>query len=131
MTFLLDTDVVVNYLRNKPGAWELLDELLDKGDLAMTVITVGELEYGARLADNYQKEIDKMRDVMIKLNVKVEFLSNITMRIYADIRRKLEIKGNKLDDFDLLIAAIAMEYGSTLVTGNKKHFERIEGLKVY
>ena len=36
----------------------------------------------------------------------------------------------KLLDTDILIASIALENGMTLVTGNTKHFERIEGLEL-
>jgi len=53
------------------------------------------------------------------------------MEIYARIRRLLEIKGRRLDDFDLLIGAAAVENGLTLVTDNAKHFSRFPDIKLY
>ena len=58
-------------------------------------------------------------------------LTRITMEIYARIRRLLEIKGRRLDDFDLLIGAAAVENGLTLVTDNAKHFSRFPDIKLY
>lgn len=49
---------------------------------------------------------------------------------YITIKLALEEKGVKLQDFDLLIAATAIEHDLTLVTGNKKHFNRIKNLRM-
>ena len=49
---------------------------------------------------------------------------------YARLRVRLEQQGTPLDDFDLLIAATALQEDLTLVTANKRHFERIEGLRL-
>ncbi|MBO4475691.1 MAG: type II toxin-antitoxin system VapC family toxin [Bacteroidales bacterium] len=38
--------------------------------------------------------------------------------------------GKKLDNMDLLIASIAIDNKLTLVTGNRRHYERIPGLKL-
>jgi tRNA(fMet)-specific endonuclease VapC len=42
----------------------------------------------------------------------------------------LKIKGETIDDIDLLIAGIAIENEMTLVTNNVNHFGRIIGLKL-
>lgn len=51
-------------------------------------------------------------------------------RIGSRIRRDLRKRGEMIGDFDVLIAATAMEAGRPLVTENIHHFERIEGLMV-
>ncbi|MCX8030362.1 MAG: hypothetical protein N3A59_02130 [Thermodesulfovibrionales bacterium] len=48
---------------------------------------------------------------------------------YATIKTELEAIGQTLDDADLLIASIAIANNATLVTNNKEHFRRIQGLK--
>lgn len=42
----------------------------------------------------------------------------------------LEGQGRRLADFDLLIAAIALSHGAVLVTGIRRHFQRVEGLEM-
>ena len=49
---------------------------------------------------------------------------------YGELRCNLEHKGQRIDQFDLLIGATAIHHGMTLVTSNLKHFERIEGLNI-
>ena len=52
------------------------------------------------------------------------------MQEYAEIRWKLERRGQKIDSLDLLIGATAVAENYILVTGNVKHFERIPGLRI-
>ena len=56
-----------------------------------------------------------------------------TARIGGRIRRDLRQTGRLIGDFDILIAAIAIENGCTLVINNADHFARIEdlGIEVY
>ena len=49
---------------------------------------------------------------------------------YGEIKAKLEAKGQRLDEFDLLIGATAVQNGLTVVTANVRHFGRIPDLNV-
>jgi tRNA(fMet)-specific endonuclease VapC len=49
---------------------------------------------------------------------------------FASLRVRLEQEGQRLEDFDLLIAATALHLGYTLVTGNVRHFERVPNLRI-
>jgi len=49
---------------------------------------------------------------------------------HARIWASLESSGQMIGDYDLIVAATAIERGSTIATFNKRHFERVEGLKV-
>lgn len=49
---------------------------------------------------------------------------------YAVLRCDLERKGTPIGNHDMLIAAHALALDATLVTGNLREFQRIEGLKV-
>jgi len=57
-------------------------------------------------------------------------LDETTMVEYAKQRSRLERKGRKLDNFDLLIGVTAKQHSKVLVTNNKRHFSRIDGLEI-
>jgi tRNA(fMet)-specific endonuclease VapC len=50
--------------------------------------------------------------------------------VYGRVRARLEKKGECLGEADLMIAAIALHHGLTLVSGNTRHFSRVPGLKL-
>lgn len=131
VNFLLDTNIIIDFLRDKPGSLDLFDELLNRGRLAASLISYGELEYGARLSKDYKYQRDRIEKFIEDVKVEILPLTRVTMEIYAKIRRLLEIKGRRLDDFDLLIGATAVENDLTLVTDNIKHFGRFPDIKLY
>lgn len=131
MKYLLDTNIIVGYLRDKPGKRELIKKLFSEGDLIVSLITYGELEYGARKAKEYRTEKRKVEQCFADLGIETLSLKKTTMEIFAKTKRNLELKGSGLDDFDLLIGSTAMENNITLVTDNAKHFNRLPGLNVY
>jgi tRNA(fMet)-specific endonuclease VapC len=50
---------------------------------------------------------------------------------FAELRAHLRRIGRPLPDFDLLIAATALHHDLTLLTFNRRHFERVPDLKLY
>jgi predicted nucleic acid-binding protein len=57
-------------------------------------------------------------------------LDESTMRQYAFLRSEMKRQGRLLPTPDLLIAATALHHNLTLVTRNRKHFDRIPSLNV-
>ncbi|MBI4066501.1 type II toxin-antitoxin system VapC family toxin [Candidatus Gottesmanbacteria bacterium] len=55
-------------------------------------------------------------------------ITEAIVKRFIAIKLQTETKGEKLADFDLLIAATALEHNLALVTKNTKHFQRIKGL---
>ena len=53
-----------------------------------------------------------------------------SLRTYGETKSQLEAKGMRIDEFDLLIGATAVDNSMTLVTHNTKHFQRIPNLKL-
>ena len=49
-------------------------------------------------------------------------------RLFGEVKARLATGGQIVADADLFIASIALSRGATLVTGNRKHYERIPGL---
>ena len=52
------------------------------------------------------------------------------MDIFGEIKSRLELQGNIIDDMDILIAATALHNNLILITNNTSHFSRIEDLRI-
>ena len=92
-----------------------------------TTITYGELLYGARErgSPTIEQRVESLVGVMTILPFDARAAS-----IYATLRADLEARGRRLDEPDLRIASIVLNHGLTLVTGNVRHFARVEGLPI-
>lgn len=53
------------------------------------------------------------------------------MQRFAAIRAELRRTGRMISDLDIIIAATALQYDLTLLTFNRRHFERVTGLRLY
>lgn len=126
MRYLLDTDIVVHQLRGKS---KLKEEIVDQG-IAISIITFGELLYGAYKSANKERSLSIIHEFIYDLKVDVLGLSQEIMDIYAQTKTLLEIKGKRLDEFDLLIGATAIVHSLSLATLNLRHFSRITDLRM-
>lgn len=124
MKYLADTSVIVNHLRGK----EKIDEELLKEGVAISIITLSELYYGAYRSKDPKKTKEIVNNFLSDLSIETINLDDEIIDEYAKIKVSLEGLGQKLDDFDLLIAATAKKYSLQLLTDNKKHFQRISGI---
>lgn len=125
MSYLLDTDIVVEYLKNNEPVVNKVNAL---NDLRTTTITLSELYYG--VYNSHQREKH--------LNILLKFLSSVNLlTLDADssltfglIKTELRKKGLMIGDFDITIASIALTNNMILLTRNIKHFEHIDGLRI-
>jgi tRNA(fMet)-specific endonuclease VapC len=125
--YLLDTDTLVFILRGREAVLEKIETHL-LHPRAMSVISYGELLYGALKSARPVENAAKVRHLGTLMPV-VEVSSPI-VETYAALRSDLEKQGNKIDEFDLLIASTALNLSYTLVTNNERHFRNIPGLNV-
>jgi predicted nucleic acid-binding protein len=128
MSYLIDSDVIADWLQGKSIAVQLISGL-GNGHLAISIITYGEIYEGIYYGSN-RNAIETAFRGFIR-TTKVLPLSRLTMERFAHIRGDLRKQGQLLADMDLLIAATAITHNLTLVTGNKRHFARIPGLTIY
>ena len=121
---LLDSTVVVDVLKGRPGTLARLDALEPAGDVPyVCAITAEEISSGLR---------PRERDVATEL---FEGLSTAPLgvaegRLAGWWRREHRRKGRRLSQADALIAAAAVGIDGRLATGNPRDFERISGLEV-
>ncbi len=123
---LLDTDTCIGLLKGDDAvvaSWRACME-----QCALPSMVVGELYYGAFKSSIRDKELERVdRFVDIFPEVKP---SKRSMRRFGEIKASLERKGVRLADADIIIGSIAIEEGLALVTGNVRHYNRIEGLAI-
>lgn len=125
--YLLDTNIIIDHLR---GRNLIGDKIIEKG-CAISVITLAELLYGAHKSDDPQQSLFATYDLLESFGFHIEVISEAAAQEFAEMKAVLEKAGQRLEDFDLLIAATAKVSGLILVTKNTKHFERVEGLKLF
>ncbi|MGB9467221.1 MAG: type II toxin-antitoxin system VapC family toxin [Candidatus Acidiferrum sp.] len=126
--FLLDTNICI-YIRQKKSP-EILARFrqLKSGEAAISVITYGELLYGAERSQQREKSLDALSEfsALIPVLALPEEAGATCGRIRAD----LEQRGRTIGNNDLWIAAHAKAESLILVTNNDKEFRRIAGLRV-
>jgi len=127
MKYCLDTNTLIYFFK---GQGNVSKRLLDTppGEIAIPAIVVFELEVGIGKSTYPRKRMAQLHEITSMVNV-ISFGRTET-KSAAAIRVKLEKKGIPIGPYDILIAASAMANNLTLVTNNKKEFERIDGLKV-
>jgi len=119
-----DTDVLIDFLSaSEPAAGRVRAELQD-GNLVTTVITRFELLSGARSA-KAMRAIGELLESIRSL----ELDSKAADRAAA-VRRSLERKGSTIGMADSLIAGIVLTVSGILLTRNRRHFDRVDGLKL-
>ena len=110
---VLDTDVVIDYLRNRPAAVAFVQGL--PSPPMLTVITVAELYRGVR--DGKERvDLDDLiaRSTVLPLELSAAINGGLYLRQYA--------KSHGVGFADGVTAAMAQQHGRTLVTLNGKHF---------
>jgi len=121
MGVLFDADILINILRGATKSSLDPDE-----ELFLSALTVFEVESGiARMSTAARRTwCDLLAVTAILPLTKEEAL------LAARVAARLDDAGLKVASPDLLIAATAMTHDCALMTNNKRHFGRIEGLKM-
>lgn len=128
--YLFDTDTLSNIVKKKPAA-PLLEKLrtLPKALQFTTAINLGEVYYGAHRSPR-KEQILAAFERKVFPNVNILPFDRESARLFGILKADLEKKGIGCSEPDLRIAAVAIQFKLTLITGNTKHFENIPGLSL-
>ena len=127
MRYLVDTDWVIHYLNRIGRVVDRVVELTPEG-LALSIISLAELHEGVLGSANPEHSERELRAFLER--VYLLELDEDVCRIFGRERARLRAAGNLIGDMDLLIGATALRHGLTLLSNNRRHFERIEGLAI-
>jgi len=126
---VIDTDILIDLLRNVKKVVAFLTEIEESGSLlSTTVINAFELYHGAHKSREREQNLLATRKLLNRLILLPLGLTSAETagRIYA----QLETKGQPIGLRDALIGAITLTKGYTIVTRNVEHFQKITGLTV-
>ena len=125
--YLLDTDTIIYSLKGIPAIVENM-RAHAADPKAISVITYGELVYGAEKSQKISQNLAKVHRIREIFPV-IELRCSI-MDTFGSLKAELSRNGEVVDDFDLIIAATAITMGYSVVSNNKKHFSKIHDLSL-
>ncbi len=125
--YILDTNTIIYFFK---GIGNVAKVLLSKSpkEIAISAITLYELEVGIAKSRNPQKKREQLNEFVSQ--IKVFQFGAEEAASSAHIRATLESQGTPIGPYDTLIAGIALSTKSTLVTHNIKEFSRIKRLNI-
>jgi tRNA(fMet)-specific endonuclease VapC len=126
--YLLDTNICIYIRQKRPEEVLRRFRKLRPGEAGLSVITYGELLYGAAKSKQRDLALERLHELIALMPALA--LPEEAAEAYGTIRAELESKGEMIGNNDLWIAAHAMAVGLTLVTNNEREFRRVHGLKI-
>ena len=127
MTYLLDTDTCIYWLRNRQSVKERVREV-GWNQITICVITVAELYYGAYNSNRVTENLARAEFFIQQLPVFP--LNDDALRRFGELKAELRRMGQPIADFDLLIPSVALAESYILVTNNTRHYDRIPELQL-
>jgi tRNA(fMet)-specific endonuclease VapC len=121
---IADSDVLIDFLRGQGEGAQRVALELKSGSFATTAITAFEIRSGAHSA-RQRKAVDTLLAAMTILPFRAE-----EAQVAADIHKELGGQGQSIGMADHMIAAVCISNDGILLTRNRKHFERVKGLKL-
>ena len=126
--YLLDTNICIYIAKDNPPAVRKRFAQHSVNALVMSVITLGELRYGAEKSQAKDKALTVIEALANAM--RIEDLPETAAEHYGQIRASLHKSGQIIGNNDLWLAAHARSQGWILVTNNEREFARVEGLKL-
>lgn len=126
--FLLDTNICIYIRRQRPPEVLARFRSLHPGEAAISVITYGELLYGAEKSVERPRALGLLQRLVAMLPVLP--LPQHAGETYGAVRADLERRGEVIGNNDLWIAAHALADDLILATNNRREFARIHGLQL-
>jgi tRNA(fMet)-specific endonuclease VapC len=126
--YMLDTNMCIYLRQNRPPEVTTRFRQMQHGDVVLSVITYGELLYGAERSQQRTRALESLARLVSLLPILP--LPEEAASAYGEIRTTLEKRGQMIGGNDLWIAAHAKSARLTLVTNNEREFNRVPGLKL-
>lgn len=128
MKYLLDTNICIYIIKKKPE--KVIKKFREHkvGDIAISSITIAELNYGIAKSSKLNENTIALKEFLQPLEI-IDFSQEDT-EAYGKIQSGLENKGTPIGAMDLLIASQALSRNLILVTNNENEFKRIKEIRI-
>ena len=120
---VVDSDVVIDYLRARRGVFVSLANLMRKGEAKLFVSTITVVELYATDNESQKLTVGGILDEMEIVDLDKELAMEV-----GEAKSRL---GKVVGLADLIIGVSSIMLGAELATRNKKHFEKIPGLRFW
>ncbi len=126
--YLLDTNICIYIAKHNPPEVRERFARHAARELAMSVVTLGELRFGAEKSQSRERALASIQTLTSLITVAP--LPEAVGEHYGQIRAALQASGQIIGNNDLWLAAHARAAGWILVTNNEREFVRVPGLQV-
>ena len=120
---LVDTDILIWYLKGNQNAYELIHSM---GEFTISAVTYMELVQGMR----NKEELRALKRTLKQWNVKTIYI-NEEISAQALFYVEEYFLSHSMQLADALIGATCSNYGMTLYTANDKHYKIIKDLDIF
>ena len=128
MKYMLDTNICIYLIKQKPEKVLQHFKVHSVGDVGISSITLAELSYGIEKSQQVRKNRQALDEFTLPLEI-ADF-DEEAASAYGTVRAALEKAGTPVGSMDMLIGAHALSRGVILVTNNMSEFKQIKNLKV-
>lgn len=122
---ILDTDVCIEILRGNEAV--LRRRMATVDEVATTWMTACELHYGAEKSSRPESNRRLVAEFLRTIRILDHDLAASDW--FGRLKARLEGSGRRIPDADVVIASTAVARGAVLVTGNGRHYDRIEEVR--
>jgi len=130
LAFLFDTDAISEVLRRRPlPRYVRWLGSVPRAEQFTSAVVVGELFKGAYRSADAARHLRNIETRVLPALTVLPYDVEVA-RVYGALQAQLEAAGRVLADADLQIAATAVHHDLELVTGNLRHFRRINDLRL-
>ena len=127
LRYMLDTSTCIHVMKHRtPRLNERFNRLAVH--LCISAVTLAELLYGVEKSQRRSENLAILEEFAGRLTT-LPFPPQAATH-YGRVRAALERRGTPVGTHDLLIGAHALSQDVTLVTNNRREFDRMPGLRV-
>ncbi|WP_412461271.1 type II toxin-antitoxin system tRNA(fMet)-specific endonuclease VapC [Pseudomonas sp. SC11] len=127
LKFMLDTNMCIFTIKNRP---EEVREAFKRhdGQMCISTLTLMELIYGAEKSSSPERNLVNVEGFAARLDV-LDY-DQAAAAHTGQLRAELARMGKPIGPYDQMIAGHARSRGLTVVTNNRREFDRVPGLRV-